>query len=1208
LRLTTSSSSGGRRRAPALVAGLVGACALASLPGVAADAAPVQAVPSVAEQVAAIQADKAARTPAERKVDSNLLYAATEAAGGPAVEGAPALRSSVEVDEGSVVVDLDATATPGLAAAIEAVGGSVVSMVAAQGAVRAEVPVDAVVALAGRPEVREVRPADEAITNRSLGDAVASTVGVAENEADVTQGGAATRTTYGVDGTGVKVCVLSDGIDSLAASQTSGDLPAVDVLPGQAGAGDEGTAMLELIHDIAPGADLGFATAFSGVAQFAQNILDLRADGCDVIVDDVTYFSEPTFQDGPIAQAISTVRAAGAAYFTSAGNSGNLADGTSGTWQGDFQDAGAAAAPLPAGGRLHGWGVGATSNPVTKVGGPLNLQWADPLGGSANDYDLHLLNAAGTAIVSSSTNVQSGTQDPVEGVATPALGTRVVVTKAPAAASRHLVLYSNRGELTYRTGGSARGHNASADAISVGATPAAQAFNASSPTGPFPGLHTTADLSERFSSDGPVRQYFTPAGAPLTPGNLSSTGGVGRTGVDITAADGVATTVAGFTRFYGTSAAAPNAAALAALALEARPSLAPDQLEDALEASAIDIEAVGADPVAGSGIVMGPALLAAAGAAPRAKLAAGARTVVPSTGDGDAWLEPGETATLEQVIANLGGATATDVTVTLTSETPLATVVQGTTTYDPIDPGEHAAPAGPPLEIAVAPSCPCGEVLSFTLTITAGGMRDATASLPIQLEVGERQTPVEVAYAGPPVAIPDASPVGASASVVLPAGAPIAAVTVAIGGSSCSTAAGATTVGIDHSYVGDLTISLTSPQGTTIVLASGSGGGGNNLCQTVFSDAAPFAFGDVSAANAPFTGSFRPDGPLGALAAFAGEQPGGTWTLRAVDAQSADTGTLRAFSVSVVSASCGSDDAAPSAADDAYRAVEGRTLEVAAPGVLANDQDPDGDELSAALLAAPAHGTATVEADGSFRYVPEPGFGGTDSFTYTASDGDDLDVGRVDLQVITAADAYVDAVYRDFLGRSADAAGMAFWSGRLERGVETRTSFVRKMARSNEYATKVVTRTFQDVLGRAPDPSGRTYWARRVVDGMSPSTLVLQLMASNEFLVRSGGTVGGYVDAVYQAILGRAPDLAGRAAKIAAIEAGAARLEVAAQVYRSTESRRRRVRTQYDLLLERQPITPELTLWISALGSLTDTDLAVWIAADEEYVAASADL
>jgi hypothetical protein len=119
-------------------------------------------------------------------------------------------------------------------------------------------------------------------------------------------------------------------------------LAQVTVLDGQSGvpANGEGTAMLEIVHDLAPGAGLYYATAFNGPASFANNIRQLQAAGCDIIVDDVYYFNETPFQDGIIAQAVNDVTANGALFFSSAGNSGNKNDGQSGVWEGDFLDSG----------------------------------------------------------------------------------------------------------------------------------------------------------------------------------------------------------------------------------------------------------------------------------------------------------------------------------------------------------------------------------------------------------------------------------------------------------------------------------------------------------------------------------------------------------------------------------------------------------------------------------------------------------------------------------------------------------------------------------------------------------------------------------------------------------------------------------------------------------------------------------------------------
>ena len=77
----------------------------------------------------------------------------------------------------------------------------------------------------------------------------------------------------------------------------------------------------------------------------------------------------------------------------------------------------------------------------------------------------------------------------------------------------------------------------------------------------------------------------------------------------------------------------------------------------------------------------------------------------------------------------------------------------------------------------------------------------------------------------------------------------------------------------------------------------------------------------------------------------------------------------------------------PTAAEDAYNTAEDTVLTVAAPGVLGNDTDPDGDPLTAALVTGPSHGSLTLNGNGSFIYTPAADFAGSDSFSYRASDG-----------------------------------------------------------------------------------------------------------------------------------------------------------------------------------------------------------------------------
>ncbi len=147
------------------------------------------------------------------------------------------------------------------------------------------------------------------------------------------------RRESGASGRGIRIGVLSDSYDCApgafepgapftraAQDIANGDLPRdVLVLKDLAAApsddcSDEGRAMMQLIHDVAPGAPLAFYTAFESQEDFAAGIRALAAAGSQVIVDDIIYFAEPMFEDGIIAQAVDDVHADGVAYFSSAGN------------------------------------------------------------------------------------------------------------------------------------------------------------------------------------------------------------------------------------------------------------------------------------------------------------------------------------------------------------------------------------------------------------------------------------------------------------------------------------------------------------------------------------------------------------------------------------------------------------------------------------------------------------------------------------------------------------------------------------------------------------------------------------------------------------------------------------------------------------------------------------------------------------------------
>ncbi len=603
-------------------------------------------------QISSLVAEKASRTPAQRKVDSQLIYAAKIVKGLRPAAGVRDLEVQLPFTSGNrVTLDVSADVDDALLDQLRSLGAVIVD--ARPGSVRLSAELAQVDAIAGLPQVIFVQPKQEAITarvgrpaprrlsasppahNRGRERAAILTklqstglltqtpsilVGSKQSEGDTTHRASRARSTYGLNGTGVKIGVLSNGVTSLAASQALGDLGAVTVLPGQAGNGDEGTAMLEIIHDLAPGAQLYFATAFSSIASFAQNIRALRALGCDIIVDDVSYYVETPFQDGQtiatntnggvVIQAVKDVVADGALYFSSAGNSGNHDAGTSGTWEGDFVDGGASAA-----GQLHSFGA-LNYNTISSVYPNYTtfytLFWSDPLGASANDYDLFRLNSTGTTILASSTNIQNGTQDPFESITDGALGNLIVVVKYSGAA-RFLHLSANRDRLSIATSGQTRGHSATtaSNSFGVAATPA------TSP-GPYPGAFHSGNSIEAFSSDGPRRIFFNANGSAITPDNLGSTGGQVLAKPNFTAADGVAVTgVGGFpSPFYGTSAAAPHAAAIAALVKSANLSLTASQVRGALIASAIDIQAVGVDRNSGVGVIMADTAVASVFMAP----------------------------------------------------------------------------------------------------------------------------------------------------------------------------------------------------------------------------------------------------------------------------------------------------------------------------------------------------------------------------------------------------------------------------------------------------------------------------------------------------------------------------------------------------------------------------------------------------------------
>ena len=591
VRGSVRSVTGAKRLLTALMVFLV--ATLAAGTGYAQKEAPL--TESARSQISEILALKKSLTPAEQKMSTGLAVRHRRESG--RLTGAAArIAAAPAAAAGTLLVDIRATVSSDLLASITAAGGTVIHQSPRYRRVRAEVPFTLIATLAARPDVSSVREADRAVTNAG---AVTSQGYISHTADRVVKG-------LGISGLGVKVGVLSDSASPACIKKlvASGDLPArVTVLPGQEGkwGNDEGCAMMEIIHDLAPGAELYFATADRGEAAFAENITALAATGCSVIVDDISYSSEGAFQDGIIARAVNDFAAHGGLYFSSAANSGNLTSGTSGTWEGDFVDGGAVTGPIADAGEtgtVHSFGS-LTYNTLTAAGFLVTLQWSDPLGGSANDYDLFVLNADGTKVKDFSIMRQTGTEDPIEFVGNVNIGDRLVIVRYRGE-PRALRLDTFRGQLALGTAGSTFGHNAGKNTIGVAAT----SWNsARTGTRPFTGF---ANRIETFSSDGPRKIFYHPDGTPITPGNVlfGTKGGETLLKPDITAADGVSCKTPWFEHFYGTSAAAPHAAAIAALLKSAKPYLTGSQVRDALFKTALDTMAPGPDRDSGYGIVM----------------------------------------------------------------------------------------------------------------------------------------------------------------------------------------------------------------------------------------------------------------------------------------------------------------------------------------------------------------------------------------------------------------------------------------------------------------------------------------------------------------------------------------------------------------------------------------------------------------------------
>jgi len=580
------------------------------------------------KQMQAIERDQQQRTSAEQKISSELLQLIKASEGKPVVADVPSVRASLGGHaDGRARVTIKGGISAELQNYITSQGGTEIAALAQYGMLSVSLPLASLRAVAARPEVKSIVRSAQPMLNQGLDNGGGYAAHAVRN---------ATFRYNNATGQGVRVCVISDSVDHLAAAQSKGWLGPVNILPGQGhedpkpgtpgtpgyqrGHTGEGTAMLEIIHSIAPLAELSFATSFPDPVAMIQNIVafseSLRPEyggtRCHIIVDDVTFPTESPFQDGgagTVSQAVADAANKGILYFSSAGNLGNLQSHYSGTWEGDFN-------PDPQTGLAHQFDVGEVLNPINSISdGTVKiadqeafLWWNDPLGAATNDYILLIKDQQGNLVGVANTTI-NGNEDPVQAATIPATGKYLQIVKRPGGQNRFLHLQVTNGmKLGFATFGATFGHNASsaANAISVGSV------SAQGRQTPF----TTGEKVDSWSSDGPRQLFYGPDGRPLPPNDLTHAGGRLVEKPDILAADCVNTDITGppesITPFCGTSAAVAEAAGIAALVLSRPPAsplggrgrLTPAEVKRALLSTALAIEGPGWHKASGFGIVM----------------------------------------------------------------------------------------------------------------------------------------------------------------------------------------------------------------------------------------------------------------------------------------------------------------------------------------------------------------------------------------------------------------------------------------------------------------------------------------------------------------------------------------------------------------------------------------------------------------------------
>ncbi|WP_439882759.1 S8 family serine peptidase [Pontibacter sp. MBLB2868] len=434
--------------------------------------------------------------------------------------------------------------------------------------------------------------------------------GAVTSQGDAAQRTNLTRSGFNVQGEGIKIGVLSDSYNARTGNEAAldikqGDLPGpgnannitpVQVLkdlPESSGLGtDEGRAMLQIIHDVAPKAALAFRTGFDGPIDLAQGIRELKNAGCNILVDDITYISDPYFSDGIVAQAVDEVTAQGVTYFSAAGNFGDK------SYQGTFTPLTLADSRV-----VHNFGSGDYLQRLFLPEGSytLALQWVST---TDQDLDFYLTDDSGNIIIGYNRKSAYPFESMTFHVSAGGAVANIMVVNAsavpdPTTFLKYIIFRGNAGIGEFNSGNSTiTGHANAAGAIAVGAvwyknTPS---YGVTPPTiASFSSRGGTSILRDATSKAINITRVKPDFAAPNGGNTTVPLGGVNEDGDQ-------------FPNFYGTSAAAPHAAAAAALLMQAHKkyagsSLIPAAVRSLLRSTALDMGTAGFDKATGFGFI-----------------------------------------------------------------------------------------------------------------------------------------------------------------------------------------------------------------------------------------------------------------------------------------------------------------------------------------------------------------------------------------------------------------------------------------------------------------------------------------------------------------------------------------------------------------------------------------------------------------------------